>query len=253
MKTGVSQDIVTEIYHVNGSELLGIMALSAPPPTPGMGQREIAMTDTNWTIHGREFANCNCSYGCPCQFNALPTNGNCWAVVGIQIDKGFHGGTQLDGLRIAGIYKYPGPIHLGNGAALPIVDRRANEAQRKALLRIMSGQDTKPGATHFQVFFSMLSKVHDPVFADIDFAVDIDKRRAHLKVAGYIDQRGEPILNPVTGAEHRIRIEPVGGFEFKQAEIGRGWTRATGPIAYELTDSYGQFCELHLCQDGIIN
>jgi hypothetical protein len=218
-----------------------------------MGPREIAMTATNWTIHGREFANCNCSYGCPCQFNALPTNGNCWAVVGIQIDKGFHGGTQLDGLRIAGIYRYPGPIHLGNGAALPIVDRRANEAQRSALLRIMSGQDTRPGATHFQVFFSMLSKVYEPVFADIDFAVDIDKRRAHLKVAGYIDQRGEPILNPVTGAEHRIRIQPVGGFEFKEAEIGRGWTRATGPIAYELTDSYGQFCELHLCQDGIIN
>ena len=185
------------------------------------------MTETNWTIHGREFANCNCSYGCPCQFNALPTNGNCWAVVGIQIDTGFHGSTQLDGLRIAGIYK--------------------------GLLRIMSGQDTKPGATHFQVFFSMLSKVYDPVFADIDFAVDIDKRRAHLKVAGYIDQRGEPIVNPVTGAEHRIRIEPVGGFEFKQAEIGRGWTKATGPIAYDLTDSYGQFCELHLCQDGIIN
>ena len=50
-----------------------------------------AMTDTKWTLHGREFANCNCSYGCPCQFNALPTHGNCWAVVGIEIDKGHHG------------------------------------------------------------------------------------------------------------------------------------------------------------------
>jgi hypothetical protein len=219
----------------------------------GSGHAEIAMTTTKWTIHGREFANCNCSYGCPCQFNALPTNGNCWAVLGLEIDQGVHGNTQLDGLRVALIYKYPGPIHMGNGVALPIVDRRANEAQREGLLRIVSGQDTRPGATHFQVFFSMLSKFHDPVFADIDFAVDIDKRRAHLKVAGYIEQRGEPILNPVTGNEHRIRIEPVGGFEFKKAEIGRGWTRATGPIAYDLSDSYGQFCELHLCQDGIIN
>ena len=32
-----------------------------------------------WTIRGREFANCNCSYGCPCQFNALPTDGTCKA------------------------------------------------------------------------------------------------------------------------------------------------------------------------------
>ena len=73
---------------------------------------------------------------------------------------------------------------MGNGEALPIVDQRADAAQRDALLRIMSGQDTKPGATMFQVFFSMLSKVYDPVFADIDFTVDIDKRRARLKVPG---------------------------------------------------------------------
>ena len=136
------------------------------------------MTDTKWTLHGREFANCNCSYGCPCQFNALPTHGNCWAVVGIEIDKGHHGAVPLDGLRLAGIFKYPAAIHMGNGEALPIVDKRANEAQRNALLRIMSGQDTKPGATMFQVFFSMLTKVHDPVFADIEFDIDIDKRRA---------------------------------------------------------------------------
>ena len=129
---------------------------------------------------------------------------------------------------------------------------RADATQRDALLRIMSGQDTKPGATMFQVFFSMLSKVHDPVFAEIDFSVVIDKRRAQLKVPGLIEQRGEPIVNPVTGAEHPIRIEPVGGFEFKKAEIGRGWTKTSGPITYELNDTYGQFAELHLCQDGIV-
>jgi len=211
------------------------------------------MSETKWAIHGREFSNCNCAYGCPCQFNAPPTHGKCWAVVGIQIDQGHHADTPLSGLRLGGIFKYPGPIHQGNGEALPIVDKRANEAQRNALLRIMSGQDTRPGATMFQVFFSMLSTVHDPVFADIDFDVDIDKRRARMKVDGYIDMRGEPILNPVTGAEHRIRIEPVGGFEFKKAEMGRGWTKASGPISYELSDSYGQFAELHLGQDGIID
>lgn len=211
------------------------------------------MTDINWVIHGREFANCNCSYGCPCQFNALPTYGNCSAVVGIEIDTGFHGDTKLDGLRMAGIFRYPGAVHEGNGEALPIVDRRATEAQRNAILRIMSGQDTRPGATMFAVFFSMLSKVHDPVFADIDFAVDIARRRAHLKVPGLIEQRGEPILNPVTGEEHRIRIQPENGFEFAEAEIGRGWTKTSGPIAYELTDSYGQFAELHLGPNGIIH
>lgn len=210
------------------------------------------MTETKWTIHGREFANCNCSYGCPCQFNALPTYGHCSAVLGVEIDKGQHRDTKLDGLRVAGIYRYPGAVHEGNGELVPIVDKRANASQRDALLRIMSGKDTKPGATMFQVFASMLSKTYEPVFADIEFEVDIDKRRARLKVPNYIDQRGEPIVNPVSGNEHRIRIEPVGGFEFKKAEIGRGWTKTQGPIALDLSDSYGQFAELHLCQDGII-
>jgi len=54
-------------------------------------------------------------------------------VLGVEIDKGHHGKTRLDGLRLAGIFKYPGPIHMGNGEALPIVDKRANEAQRNAI------------------------------------------------------------------------------------------------------------------------
>lgn len=210
------------------------------------------MTDTQWTIRGREFANCNCAYGCPCQFNALPTHGNCAAVVGIQIDTGHHGDTKLDGLRIAGVFSWPGPIHFGNGQAFPIVDRRADDAQRNAILRIMSGQDTKPGATMFNVFASMLSKVHDPVFTDIDFEVDVKKRRASLKVAGYIDQRGEPIVNPITGAEYQGAIVLDGGFEYTRAEMGRGWSKADGPIKLDLANSYGQFAELHLCQDGIV-
>jgi hypothetical protein len=211
------------------------------------------MTGTQWAIHGREFSNCNCAYGCPCQFNALPTHGHCSAVVGVQIDTGFHGDTTLDGLRLAGIFRWPGPIHKGNGEAVPIVDVRADAKQRDAILRIMTGQDTTPGATMFNVFASMLSKAYDPVFTDIDFAVDIDKRRAHLKVPGYIEQRGEPIVNAVTGRESRARIDIVGGFEYKLAETGRGWTKTDGPIKLDLADSYGQFCELHLCQDGIIN
>ena len=41
------------------------------------------MSGTKWMIEGREFAHCNCDYGCPCQFNALPTHGNCKTVVGL--------------------------------------------------------------------------------------------------------------------------------------------------------------------------
>jgi len=205
-----------------------------------------------WTIHGREFTNCNCAYGCPCQFNALPTHGHCEAVVGIQIDKGQHGQTNLDGLRFGGIFRWPGPIHEGNGEAQPIVDKRANAAQREAILRIMSGQDTDPGATIFNVFSTVLTTVYEPIFTDIDLSIDVQKRLAKMKVESVVDMRGEPIVNPVTGAEFRGRIDLPNGFEYTLAEMGRGCASTRGQIKLELADSYGQFAELHLCQSGIV-
>ena len=65
-----------------------------------------------------------------------------------------------------------------------MVDKRANEAQRVALLRIISGQDTKPGATIFNFFASTLEKMHDPIFAPIDFQVDVAGRQARLVLPG---------------------------------------------------------------------
>ena len=210
------------------------------------------MSETKWMIKAREFTNCNCSYGCPCQFNGLPTKGHCQAVVGMQIDQGHHGDTKLDGLRFAGMFRWPGPIHEGKGEAAVVIEASATEAQREALLRILSGQDTKPGATIFQVFSTTLETMHDPIFATIDFQVDIDARKAKLRVADVIEGRGEPILNPVTGAEHRVRIDLPNGFEYTLAEIGRGWTRTTKPMELDLSDSYGQFAHVNLCESGIV-
>ncbi|MDN3721278.1 DUF1326 domain-containing protein [Roseibium salinum] len=41
----------------------------------------------DWSIQARELANCNCNFGCPCQFGVLPTTGNCEAVVVYDIEK----------------------------------------------------------------------------------------------------------------------------------------------------------------------
>ena len=83
------------------------------------------MAMTEWMLRGPEIASCNCAYGCPCQFNALPTEGDCRAAVGMHIDKGHYGKVKLDGLNIAATAAWPGPIHLGHGEILPIVDERA--------------------------------------------------------------------------------------------------------------------------------
>jgi len=210
------------------------------------------MADTSWEIKGREFVHCNCDYGCPCQFSARPTNGNCHAVGGIEIQEGHHGSTKLDGMKIAVILAWPGAIHEGKGQALPIVDERATPEQREALLRIMSGLDTEPGATFFQVFSTTYEKVHDPVFTKIDFDVDVDGRTARLNVPGLIEGKGEPIKNPVTGEEHRARINLPEGFEYVQAEVGRGFTNTSGPVAFEMSDSHAHFANLHMTGAGVV-
>jgi hypothetical protein len=73
------------------------------------------MAYVDWEIKGRGFVNCNCAYGCPCQFNALPTHGHCMGVIGWQIGEGHFGELRLDGLCAAVVVKWPGAIHEGNG------------------------------------------------------------------------------------------------------------------------------------------
>lgn len=207
---------------------------------------------TAWEIKGREFGNCNCDYSCPCQFNALPTNGHCRGLAVFDIEQGFHGSTRLDGLKAAAIFRWPGPIHQGEGKAMHVLDARATPQQREALLRILRGEDTDPGATVFQVCASTCETMHPPLVAEIDFELDIEGRTARAKIENVMETRGAPIVNPVTGAEHRVRIVQPKGFEFAEAEIGRGWSKATGPIDFELADSYGQFAHIHLCQNGFV-
>jgi hypothetical protein len=207
---------------------------------------------TAWEIKGREFGNCNCDYSCPCQFNALPSNGHCRGLAVYDIADGFHGTTRLDGLRAAGIFRWPGPIHEGKGEGIHIIDKRATTAQREALARILRGEDTEPFATVFAVFAATCDRLHAPLFAEIEFELDIEGRVARAYIEGLLEMRGQPILNPVTGVEHRVRIVQPNGFEFAEAEIGRGWSKTQGPVAYELADSYGQFANIHLCQNGMV-
>jgi len=207
---------------------------------------------TYWEFTGRELVNCNCEYGCNCQFNALPDKGHCHAVAGIQIDQGHHGDTPLDGLKVAAIFKWPGPIHEGNGEAIAFVDSGANDKQREALLKIMTGQDTDPFATMFAVYASTVTTMHAPVFTDIHFEVDVEGRRGRLTIADYVEMVGEPIRNKVSGEESRAQIVLPAGFEYEVADIGSASSRSQGPVQVDFKDSYGQFANLHLNSHGVV-
>ena len=206
-----------------------------------------------WEVHGMTFTNCSCAYGCPCQFNALPTHGYCRAVVLVQIDKGQFDDTHLDGLNMAFAIAWPGAVHQGHGAMQPIIDERGTAAQRSALLSIMTGKATDPMATVFAIYTAMCDTIHDPVHTKISIGLDLNARHANFRAQGAATARGEPILNPVTKAEFRGGIVLPNGMEYGQSEVGRGWSESSGAVAITLEDSHAHWAELHMNQHGRIH
>jgi hypothetical protein len=168
----------------------------------------------------------------------------------MRIDEGYFGKLDLSGLKWAGMFAWPGPIHEGNGEAFVVIDSAANEAQRSALLTILSGGETDPGATIFNVFATVIDRLHEPAFLPIDFDLDIDKRVGSVRIDNIMHTRTEPIRNPVTGNEHRARVVLPSGFEYREAEYASGETQATGPIDLAWSGRHAHVAMLDLSTHG---
>ena len=208
------------------------------------------MARVDWHIKGPELATCNCNWGCPCQFNSLPSQGDCRAAVAMRIDQGHFGDVHLDGLTWVGLFAWPGPIHEGHGEAQAIVDERADQQQREALLTILSGQESEPGATAFSVFASTLDTFHEPLFRSIAFEADIGAGTGRFSVPGVVEAKGEPIRSPITGEPHRAKLTLPKGFEFVEAEFGSSAVSAQGLIALDWTNRHAHLAMIDMGPSG---
>lgn len=209
---------------------------------------------TPWEIDALELANCNCAFGCPCQFNALPTDGTCEAAIGFIVNKGHTGGVKLDGVTFGMTAKWPAAIHMGNGTIQLVVDSAATPEQRAAVEAIGTGGETGDMATVFWVFNKLAPNRLATVFKPIDLAVGLEGRTGPVNITGVFDLKAEPIRNPVSGAAHRARINLPHGFEYRQAEVASGTTTTSGPIS--LTKNHGthaHICRIYMTGKGGIN
>ena len=207
---------------------------------------------TPFNIHGVEYGNCNCAYGCPCQFNALPTYGDCRFLLFSRIDSGAYGDTSLDGVVFAMFGKFPGAVHEGNGTQQLVIDEAADEAQRAAIRTIIYNEEPYEMKFHWAVYNAMCTTSIEPIITKIAFEADIETRTAKGSAPGLFESEARPILNPVTGEEHRAQIVLPYGFEYTVAEMGSGTSTMQDPVPQSFTDSYAQFNELHINQDGVI-
>ena len=211
------------------------------------------MAYTDWRLKGPQLSTCNCDWGCPCQFNAPTTHGSCEAITAGVIEEGRFNDIRLDGLRWCMLLQWPGEIAEGNGRQQMIIDQDGDADQREAMRKILHGEATAPGATHFYVFNSTMSEVLDPIYAPFEtLEIDVEARRARVVIPGLVEATGSPIVDPNSGAEFRARIQLPDGFEYSVAEMGTGVSRSTAGLEISVSGSYGQFNLVHMNQDGVI-
>ena len=73
-----------------------------------------------WHLTGEVLVACNCDWGCPCNFNALPTQGKCEGGWTWHVESGSYDDTSLDGLNFSVYVNWPGAIHIKAGEHLDV-------------------------------------------------------------------------------------------------------------------------------------
>jgi len=230
-------------------------------------KNEISIKKPKWEIHAYFLDACNCDWGCPCQFNARPTHGNCEGVAGYHTLNGsYDNKVRLDGFNMSLIGCWPGPIHEGHGKASFYIDDRTDEEQFEALSNIITG---KAGGGPFALYASTIEEFQEPKRATVKFQTkDIRSRvlvfggsRDDNNERGRATKRGqqkkqdkdiilaqewlEPIRNPVTGKVHRAIIEIPEGFESNRMDQAsmKKLVADDSYLSFSYEGTYGSFSE----------
>ena len=186
-----------------------------------------------WELKGTVVIACNCDYGCPCNFNALPTTGKCEGSWTWHVDRGAFGGTSLDDLTFTIAVNWPGAIHEGNGEAVILVDERADEAQRDAIAELVRGGVGGP----WGVLAWTWPTVHGP--KPVPYDVQLDGVNSRVKAGDSFEVVSETIKNPVTGAEVHPGATLPEGIVFKEGDFGSSTTfRLSDEVAFEHPGKY---------------
>ncbi|MDN3522420.1 DUF1326 domain-containing protein [Halomonas ramblicola] len=208
------------------------------------------MPRQDWRLEGDWIKNCNCAYGCPCDFLAPPTQWECQGFLGMRIESGYFGETRLDGLSFFIVVKFPGPLHEGDGDAQPLIDERATPEQREALSEILSGAHSDEG-TIFHIFSLIVARLHEPIVAPIDVEFDMEARTARIEIPGVLSSRVVPIRNPITDQPHRIRVQMPEGFEHRQGEVAAADIDSRGDLAFTTQGSHSTLAHVVQTPQGV--
>jgi len=198
----------------------------------------------SWAMRGYLLGACSCDWGCPCSFNARPTQGFCQGGYVWHVVEGEYHGVKLDGVNFCWFAAFPGPLHEGNGTSQVIVDARATAQQREAILKVSEGKEGGP----FAVFAAVTAKFLEPAF--VPFEIKIDGLNSQARAGDLLDLQISPIVNPVTGEREQLQLRKPTGFTSTWADLGKSAkfsVNAPG-LKYEHTGLYAEYSEFAYTQ-----
>jgi len=168
----------------------------------------------SWRLKGVVLIACNCDYGCPCNFNALPSHGKCEGGWTWHVEHGSFEDVALDGLNFSVYANWPGAIHEGNGEALILIDARANDRQRDAIGTLVGGTVGGP----WGLLAWTWPKAHGPVH--VPYNMQLNGIGSRMKAGNVVEFESTLIKNPVNGKEAHPRIVLPEGIIVKDADLG---------------------------------
>jgi hypothetical protein len=188
-----------------------------------------------WNLQGEVIGGCNCSYGCPCSFNAPPTHGFCQGTYIGHIDQGTYGDTPLNGLHFSVSAHSPAAIHLGNLTIALAIDERANAKQREALTALLTGKGGGP----IGVFANLSTKIIGPEFVAAEWRPD--GLNSYARMGDRVEVHLDSIKNPVTGAESTYTLNLGAGLLTNQQEMcgTRVYRSNQGDVTHDHSGHFG--------------
>ncbi|HEX5469684.1 MAG TPA: DUF1326 domain-containing protein [Gaiellaceae bacterium] len=189
----------------------------------------------DWHMKGTVLVGCNCDYGCPCNFNAPPSTGDCEGGWVWHIEEGRYEDVDLAGMTLGVFADWPGAIHEGGGKAITVYDERADERQREALEALLRGGEGGPWGIFINTY-----ELLDVKPAQIE--LEVDGEHSSYRIGDIAELVMEPIKNPVSGAEVRSGVVLPTGLVFSEGWCAASTTfRVSDDVAYDHSGKQAEY------------
>src|SRR5919109_2299097 len=196
-----------------------------------------------WWMKGSILGECNCDWGCPCNFDADPTYGDCFGAYIWAVREGRYGDAPLDDLSFAWANYLPEAMYKGNGTGAIVVDEAATSEQRDALETLFrSGEAGVP----FDILNVVTATWLDTVVTPIEIELDGMSSRATFAGGELYELALSRIKNPVTGDEEEVYLDKPTGITALRTELGMSTVAASkldGRLGYDNSGRYGEYSE----------